>query len=88
MGVLLWIVAVLLAVIWVVTAFDIFRRHYSGWTTFGWIALVVVLPFVGSLLYWVLRKPSAEEIERQRLAEADVRHGAATRSIESSRTQL
>ncbi|HEX2410630.1 MAG TPA: PLD nuclease N-terminal domain-containing protein [Solirubrobacteraceae bacterium] len=88
MGVLLWIVAVLAAVIWVITAVDIFRRRYPGWTTFGWIVLILVLPFVGSLIYWVMRKPSADEIERQRLAEADVRHDAATRSIDSSRTQL
>ena len=87
-GVLLWIVAVLAAVIWAITAVDVFRRHYSLWPTVGWLVLITVLPLLGSLLYWTLRKPSAEEVERQRLAQADIRHEAAARSVDSTRTQL
>ena len=70
----LWIiVASLLVVVWVLTIVDIFRRHYSTWTTVGWIALIVVLPFVGSLIYWGVRKPTRDETEQEYLAEADLR---------------
>ena len=70
----LWIiVASLLVVVWVLTIVDIFRRHYSTWTTVGWIALIVVLPFVGSLIYWGVRKPTGDETEQEYLAEADLR---------------
>jgi hypothetical protein len=31
---------------------DVFRRRYSGWTTVGYLALIVILPFAGSLIYW------------------------------------
>jgi len=87
-GVILWMAAALAVVVWVITAVDIFRRHLSGWMTFGWLVLILVLPFVGSLIYWIARKPSAEEVERQRLAQADLRHDAAARSVDSTRTQL
>jgi undecaprenyl pyrophosphate phosphatase UppP len=74
----LWIiVACLLAVVWVLTIADIFRRHYSTWTTVGWIALIVVLPFIGSLIYWAVRKPTQTEAEQEYLAEADLRRSTA-----------
>jgi hypothetical protein len=41
-----------LALVWALTITDVLRRHYAGWTALGWIALVVVLPFIGSLIYW------------------------------------
>jgi hypothetical protein len=70
----LWIiVASLLAVVWVLSVADIFRRHYSTWTTVGWLALIVVLPFIGSLVYWGVRKPTPAETEQEYLAQADLR---------------
>jgi len=36
----------------VLSVVDIIRRHYSGWTTAGWIALILILPIVGSIIYW------------------------------------
>jgi hypothetical protein len=77
-SVFLWILIVLVALVWVLTAVDIFRRH-TGWAAFGWLMLALVLPLVGSLIYWIMRKPTVEEIERQRLAEADLRHNARAR---------
>jgi hypothetical protein len=88
MGVFLWLSAVLLAVIWAFTAVDVFRRYRSGWARFGWLVLVLLLPFVGSLIYWLRRGPSTDEVELARLAEADVRHGAAVRLPDSTRTEL
>jgi hypothetical protein len=54
-----WIVVgSLLLIVWVSTAVDIFRRHYSGWTTVGYLALIVILPFVGTLIYWAGNGPA------------------------------
>jgi hypothetical protein len=76
----LWIIVGCLAVLaWVLTIADIFRRRYPGPTAAGWIALVVILPFVGSAIYWFTRKPTTDEAEQQYLAEADRRHSAETR---------
>ena len=70
----LWIiVACLLVVVWVLSVVDIFRRRYSAWTTIGWIALIVILPFLGSVIYWGVRKPTRSETEQEYLAQADLR---------------
>jgi uncharacterized membrane protein YhaH (DUF805 family) len=77
---LLWIIVFcLVALVWVLSVVDIVRRRYSGWTTAGWLALIVVLPIVGSIIYWFARQPTPAETEQQYLAEADRRHSAEAR---------
>jgi hypothetical protein len=85
MSILWMILASLLAVVWVLSCVDIFRRHYSGWTTVGWLALIVLLPFVGAVIYWARRKPTGAEAEQAYLAEADYRRSAAGRPFDSTR---
>jgi hypothetical protein len=81
----LWIIgACALAVIWGITIVDFFRRHYSGWTTVGWLALIVLLPFVGAVIYWAVRKPSQDEIDQAYLGEAELRRSAAARPFDST----
>jgi hypothetical protein len=80
-----WIIAICaLAVIWVISIVDLFRHHYSGWTTFGWLALIVILPFIGAIAYWAMRKPSADELEREVMGEAELRRSAAARPFDST----
>jgi hypothetical protein len=45
------------AVVWMFIAVfaDILRRDMSGWAKAGWIILIVLLPFVGILLYMIAR---------------------------------
>jgi hypothetical protein len=78
------ILGILLAIVWVLTLVDIFRRHYSAGTTVGYLALTLILPFVGSLIYWAIRKPTAAEIEHAYRAETDVRQSAASRPFDST----
>jgi hypothetical protein len=49
---------------------DIFRRHdLSGVAKAGWLFLIVVLPFLGILIYMISRPPpSPEEIEAMQAA--------------------
>jgi hypothetical protein len=69
----LWIfVFAVLVVLAITTVVDIAQRSYSGWTKAGWIALVVILPLVGSLVYWVVRPTPPGEAERRHLADADL----------------
>jgi hypothetical protein len=80
-----WIIGVIaLAIIWGITIVDLFRRHYSGAATVGWLALIVLLPFIGALAYWVVRKPSREEVEQQYLGEAELRRSTAARPFDST----
>ena len=48
---------------------DIFRRNdISGGVKAGWIILIVILPFIGILIYMIAR-PRMTEQDRQMLAE-------------------
>ena len=82
---LLWIILFcLVALVWVLTIVDIVRQHYSGWTTAGWLALIVILPIVGSVIYWFGRKPTSADAEQTYLAEADRRRSAGARPFDST----
>ena len=84
---LLWIIVLcLVASVWVLSVVDVVRRHYSGRTTAGWIALILILPIVGSFIYWVARKPTRGDAEQQYLAEADRRRSAGARPFDSTGT--
>jgi len=55
---LLWLVWIFLFVIWfwlLITIFsDLFRRHdINGWVKALWIIFVIVLPFLGILIYLI-----------------------------------
>jgi hypothetical protein len=59
-------------IIWVFIAVfgDIFRRNdLSGGAKAGWIVLIVILPFIGLLIYMIAR-PKMTEQDRQIAAEA------------------
>jgi hypothetical protein len=49
------------AVIWMfITVFaDVLRRDMSGWAKAGWIILIVLLPFLGILIYLIARPRTA-----------------------------
>jgi hypothetical protein len=63
------VIALALAVMSII---DVVKRHTSGWATAGWIALIVVLPFIGSIAYWVARPTSRSEVEQAYLAQTEV----------------
>ena len=81
-----WIIVLcLFAVVWVLSVIDIFRQRYSVWTTVAWLALIVILPIVGSIIYVLTRKPTSADAEQQYLAQADQRRAAAARVIRQHR---
>jgi uncharacterized membrane protein YhaH (DUF805 family) len=72
-----WIIGfIVLALIWAITIVDIFRHHYSGKATVGWLALIIILPFIGALIYWGTRKPTQHEVDEQYLGQAELRRSA------------
>ena len=71
---LLWLLLALLGVIVVVfTLVDVFTRHLGAGKTAAWTLLVLILPFAGAVLYWIIRPTSASEVEEARLARAEMR---------------
>jgi Phospholipase_D-nuclease N-terminal len=75
------VLGVALLVIWTITIWDIVRSHLGGGKTAAWLLIVIVLPFVGSILYWVMRKPQGDEVERQYENELALREARAHRPI-------
>ena len=57
MGLLWGILAVLLAVVWLITLSDLVRRHLGTQRTVAWLLIVLIVPFGGAAVYWILRKP-------------------------------
>jgi hypothetical protein len=63
---LLWLVWIFLFVIWfwlLITIFsDVFRRHdINGWVKALWIIFVIVLPFLGILIYLITQSKGMAE---------------------------
>jgi hypothetical protein len=55
-----WVViSVALVAVWAYTVADILRRPLDRRQTLAWVLIVILLPFVGALLYWVLRRREA-----------------------------
>jgi phospholipase D-like protein len=53
----LWVAAsVALVAVWAFTVADILRRGFDRRRLLAWILIVILLPFLGALLYWVLRR--------------------------------
>src|SRR5215204_3806267 len=61
----LFLIFLPLAMVWAFALVDIFRRDDigGGWKAF-WVAVVVLLPFFGTLMYLVLRPSGATDEER------------------------
>lgn len=78
-GDLIWFVIALTFWVLVISMFvrvfaDILRRDdVSGWGKSGWVLLIVVLPFLGILIY-VIARPAMTEQDR-RIASAELRRG-------------
>ena len=76
------------AVIWIYIAIiaDIFRRNMSGWAKAGWIFLLLVLPFLGALIYLIARgegmrdRTVREQADMRRHMDAYIRETAGTGS--------
>jgi hypothetical protein len=78
---IIWVtIGVALVIIWVITVVDIIRRHLGAKRTSAWLLIVVLLPFVGALAYWVLRKPEPGDAARVAAAQRDSREQARRRS--------
>jgi uncharacterized protein (DUF58 family) len=67
-----FLIALAVAVVAVITLVDLFCRHL-GWKAAGWAVLIIILPIIGSVIYWYVRPTSQAEVERAAMAHADLR---------------
>ena len=53
-----------MTILWIYTVVDIFRRpDVSGLGKFGWLVLVLFLPLLGMLIYFIARPPDESFVE-------------------------
>ena len=71
----------LLLVVWVVSVADIIRRPLDRQHTAAWLLIVVLLPFVGAIAYWVTRKPTEAEVRATADAQQSMRDEARHRPV-------
>jgi hypothetical protein len=52
-----WVaVSIAVVVVWAFTIVDLFSRHLDRSRMLAWLLIIILLPFAGALLYWVLRR--------------------------------
>jgi uncharacterized membrane protein len=71
--VVIWSVAIPIVVVWILGVVDILRRGLPAGQAVLWIVVVIVLPIVGTLVYFGLRKPTEREIQASQAAAAERR---------------
>jgi uncharacterized PurR-regulated membrane protein YhhQ (DUF165 family) len=79
------LLGLILLVIWVFTIVDIVRSHLGAAKTSAWILIVLIVPFLGALLYWfVLRQPTEDEVQRRVDNERSMRDSAHSAPFDST----
>jgi phospholipase D-like protein len=53
-----------LLIVWVIGIFDILRSPLARSTKAAWILIVLILPVIGTVVYFATRRPTAKEIEQ------------------------
>lgn len=48
---------------------DIFRADFSGWAKAGWVVFVIILPFLGVLVYLIAQGGSMAERDMKQVAD-------------------
>lgn len=77
-----------LIMLWVFAIMDIFRRDdMGGFSKAIWVAIVIFLPYFGTLIYLIARRPGGTPEERQAIDEAN-REFVQTYSSGSTATEL
>ena len=85
MGTFIWIVIGTAAVIvWIIGIVDIVRRRLDLKHTVAWLLIVLIMPFLGTILYWVLREPDPNDLRLAEAAQREIRHERHDRPFDST----
>jgi phospholipase D-like protein len=72
-----------MVILWVAAVVDVFRHGYSGLKVAAMLVLILIVPILGPILYFVFRKPEVDA-EGAYMAEAELRRQAAQRPVGGS----
>ena len=80
----IWIAALM---VWVRCLFDMFSDHtLSGWAKAGWAVLLIFVPWVGALIYLIVRGKSMGERQRSAAAEHEAAQKEDIQQVAGSTT--
>jgi hypothetical protein len=78
-------IGIALLIIWGITVADIIKRPLSTGQTVAWLLIVIIVPFLGAILYWALRKPDADDARLTEAAQRSRREQAEHQPFDSMR---
>lgn len=82
----IWIAAIM---VWVRCIFDLFRdRSLSGWAKAGWAVLLIFVPWLGSLVYLVVRGRGMSERQLAEMADLQTQQELYIKQIAASSGQV
>ena len=77
-----WIIFIWIAI---TVLIDIFRRHdLSGWAKAGWVILIVILPWLGVLIYLIINHAGMSERRMKDVADSQAQFDQAVRKAAST----
>ena len=75
------LVATPFILLWGCALWDLIKGQYHGFAIVGWMVVILVLPILGPMIYFAVRKPSRHEIDEQYLADRELQRAAAARPV-------
>ena len=74
-------IVVPIVILWVAAVVDVFRQGGSGLKIAAMLVLILIVPILGPILYFVFRRPEPGSAEAAYRAQADLRRESADRPI-------
>lgn len=69
MSTMAWVfIGIPLVIAWVIGVVDIFRHPMPTGQRVLWLAIVILLPIIGTIAYFTLRKPTEQEVHAAQAA--------------------
>src|SRR3954447_11763048 len=76
------LIAIPVIILWVVAVVDVFRHHFSGLKVAAVLVLILIVPILGPILYFVfVSTPERASASETQMAEAELRREAAHRPV-------
>jgi general stress protein CsbA len=63
---------------------DLFRRDVSGWAKAGWVVFLIVLPFLGALVYLIANGKGMAERTAEQHRQAEAQFAGYVQSVAST----
>lgn len=60
---------------------DLFRRDLSGWAKAGWVIFLIILPYLGVLIYLITQSKAMAERRNQEAREAQTQFDSYVRTV-------